>query len=97
MVACRTPAQVGREVLDPDIEAALRAGSGWGPRRRRFGLEFELAGRTRENVRLAVFERLQLAGGIFEFLVFDELADQFPPWILPLLFPFQLGPLLDRQ
>ena len=44
----------------------------------RGGFKFQFARQAREDIFLARFERLQLRGGVLEFFVFDELADEFP-------------------
>src|SRR5258708_5767363 len=46
---------------------------------------------------LPCLQRLELRRRILEFLVFDQLPDQFPSWVLPLLFPLNLHLLVHGQ
>ena len=55
------------------------------------------SGRTRENTFLPRLHGLQLRGGILEFFIFHQLADQFPARVFPLLFPLRLHLLFQRQ
>ena len=65
-----------------------------GARSRGFGVEFELAGDAREDVFLPSFEILELGGGVLEFFVFDQLADEFPAGIFPVFFASRAASML---
>ena len=62
-----------------------------------FRLKFQFAGYARINIFLPGFEALQLAGGVLEFFIFHQLADQFPTRVLALFLAFDLGLLFDGQ
>src|SRR6185369_12053459 len=75
------------ETLEDDIDCVEQVEDGnvrvgcW-----RGGGEFNLAGHARENIFLFAFAHLQFGGGVLEFFVFDELADEFPTRIFALVF-----------
>ena len=57
----------------------------FGARRRTGRLEFQDPRQARENFSLFGFALMQLSGGVLEFLVLDQLADQIPARVFFLL------------
>src|ERR1051325_1916372 len=86
------------EALEDDIDGIDKVenrdfGFEWG----NFAFKFELAWNASEDIGLACFQGLELASGILEFFVFDELANEFPTRIVAILFAFDFRALLNRK
>ncbi len=60
-------------------------------------LKFQFARHAREDVFLFGLEHLQAGGGVLEFLVFHQLADEFPARVFALLLALDLHLLVHRQ
>ena len=67
------------------------------PGRRCGAFKFEFAGQARKNVFLFGLEDLQAGGGVLEFFVFDELADEFPARVFAFLLAFHRHLLVHGQ
>ena len=59
--------------------------------------KFLLGRQARVDILLRVLQRFQLVGGVLEFLVLHQLADQFPAGILAFLLFLRLHLLFHRQ
>src|ERR1039458_394178 len=85
------------EPLEDDVDGVDQVEDGGFRARGLLRRKFQFAGCARENVFLPGFEDLELRRGILEFLVFDQLADQFPARVFALIFAFHLRLLLNGQ
>src|ERR1035437_1525726 len=85
------------EPLEHDVDGVDQVEDGGFRTRGLLRRKFQFAGRARENVFLPGFEDLELRRGILEFLVFDQLADQFPARVFALIFAFHLRLLVNGQ
>src|SRR5580698_7614841 len=66
-------------------------------RRGRGGFKFQFSRQARKNIFLLGFTNLQLRGGVLEFFIFDELADQFPARVFAFVLAFDDDLLIHWQ
>ena len=89
---------LGREAFEDAVDGIEQIKNAhFGFRRRGFGLKFNLPGHARKNIFLPFLQHLQLRGGVLEFFVFHELANQLEARILAFVLGLDDDLLLHGQ